>query len=110
MQHNLCYEYAELQIDTYPKLYLLTTCWKIRHEKHIFSYITLAASTNAHLNEYIKSLTDYKKSDERAKMMSAYVGKVNKNVEGLMTSYQGIQAKEKQVNKLYSLMTGLQPE
>ena len=64
---------------------------------------------NAHMNEYIKSLTDYKNSDERAKMMSAYVGKVDKNVEGLMTNYQGVQAKEKQVNKLYSLMTGLRP-
>ena len=61
------------------------------------------------MNEYIKSLTDYKNSDERAKMMSAYVGKVDKNVEGLMKNYQGVQAKEKQVNKLYSLMTGLRP-
>ena len=62
------------------------------------------------MNEYIKSLTDYKNSDERAQMMSAYRGKVDNNFEGLMKNYQGVQAKEKQVHKLYSLMSGLRPE
>ena len=64
----------------------------------------LVGLTMASFHEYIEFLKDYKKSEARAKMLSIYLGKVDKSAVGLMKNYQTIQAKQRKISQLYSLL------